>query len=122
MIYAICDRKLLKAETFKEMVMHIRNISFDSSRNKKEFMFNVAKRVENLYDKYIESYHYKEFIFALDKLTIIHIIRCSDCDYFCLNITSDEYFCSLCIKSNFHRKKWDCPFMFNKYTRKLKKA
>jgi ribosomal protein L32 len=118
MIYAIIDRKLLKAANFKEMVRLLNDISFDEVCNKKDYMFNVAERVRKLYKIYIENYKYEGFVRALDKLTIINLLKCSDCDAFFLDNTSDEYYCAKGIIKDFNKNRADCMFMINKLIKK----
>ena len=119
MIYVKVDRKLIVAESYKEMVLKLKNISFDGARYKKEYMFNVAKRVRMLYDLYIEIYKYQGFVKALSKLGIISLIKCSDCDHFCMKIKTDDYYFSKGIKEDFDPDNVECPFLINKLIQKL---
>ena len=119
MIYVKADRKILVAMSWKEMVRQLHAISFDSADNKKDYMFNVAARVKQMYDEYVENYRYEGFVRALSKLGIITLFKCSECDHFCMRIHSDEYYCSKGIKTDFNPRKVDCPFMTNKLILKL---
>ena len=120
MIYVLVERKLLQSTSWKGMVRLLKNISFDKARNKKEYMFNVAERVYKLYEHFIDNYNFEGFVRALDKLNIIHIQRCSDCEHFCINIRVKQYYCFKGIKKNFDPKTVICPFMNNKLIRKLR--
>ena len=122
MIYVKVDRKIITADSYKTMVLKLKNTSFDNARFKKDYMFNVAKRVDKLYNQFIEHYKYQGFVKALAKLGIISLIKCSDCDHFCMNIKTDDYYCS--------KRDWvlggvdpdyaECIFLTNKLIRKIR--
>jgi len=119
MIYVRADRKILAAKTWKEMVRILYVISFDTARNKKEYMFNVARRIKKLYEEYIENYRYEGFVRALSKLGIITVLKCADCDNFCMSAHTCGYYCSIGVRKNFSPSNVECPFMNNKLIRKL---
>jgi len=120
MIYVFVDRKLLQSSSWKRMVRLLRNISFDETKDKKEYMYNVAERVYKLYVRFIDNYNFEGFVRALDKLNIITIQKCCNCDHFCINIHTKQYYCSKGIKKDFDPKTVICPFMINKLIRKLR--
>lgn len=82
MIYVQVEEQVFKAKTPKILVQKLYKSSFDRSINKQKFMFNVQKRIENLYNKHISRKNYTEFLEDLDKLGLIHIFRCMDCDHY----------------------------------------
>jgi hypothetical protein len=119
MIYIRADRKILAAETWKGMVRILHVLSFDTAQNKKEYMFNVARRVQQLYEQYIENYRYEGFVRALSKLGIITVLKCADCDNFCMSANTNSYYCSRGIKKYFRPSNVECSFITNKLIRKL---
>ena len=123
MIYIQIERKLIFGDTWKSIVNQLKNISFDEITNKKEYMFNVSKRVDTLFNKYIEHYNYQGFVKALDKLMILKIFKCSDCDFFCLHPRNDIYYCSKknIFQHTFNPNLVDCNFMTNKQIQKIRR-
>jgi len=84
MIYIQVEEKVFKGKTYKALVKRMWETSFDESINKQNFMFNVKKRIKELYDKRITTEDYQGFIEDLDKLSLIKVIRCQDCqNYVC---------------------------------------
>lgn len=82
MLYVQVEEKIHRAKTFKGLVKKLWLTSFDDAINKAKYMFNVKVRIKELYDKYIRTENYYRFIMDLDKLKLIKIYRCKDCDYY----------------------------------------
>jgi hypothetical protein len=80
MIYIQIEEKIFSGKTFKSLVRQMWDTSFDNSINKQNFMFNVKTRIKELYDKRITTEDYQGFIEDLDKLGLVKIIRCADCE------------------------------------------
>ena len=84
MIYIQVGEKIFKGKTYKALVKRMWETSFDEAINKQNFMFNVEERIKELYNEKVSAEDYQGFIEGLDNLSLIKIIRCKDCENYCI--------------------------------------
>ena len=112
MIYVQEEHHLFRAKTYKGLVGKLLATSFDeTAKDKKGFMFNVKARVKELHDKHVRAGNYKQFILDLDRLGLIRLFRCIDCDH------NTGTKCRKSIKMRPDRIQ--CPLMDNKLIRAM---
>ena len=115
MIYVQVEERMYKAKTFKSLVRKMWAASFDDSITKKLWMFDVKERVKALYDKHITSNNFEQFIRDMDRIGLVKLMRCSDCDNYCETPRK-------CMKGIevFNKNMIQCPHMTNKEIKNLR--
>jgi len=111
MIYVQVEHQLFKAKTYKALVKRLWDTSFDEAINKENFMFDVKRRIDELYNKHISTENYEKFILDLDQLGLIKLFRCSDCENYDEQNSHPHCMAGITI---FNKNLIECPTMINK--------
>ena len=117
MIYVQVEHQLYKGRTFKSLVKSMYETSFDAAITKKHWMFDVKKRIKDLYDQYVDAEDYEGFIRSLDSIGLIRLFKCEDCDHY--NANPRRCFVGV---DMVNPQMCECSQMDNKEIRRIKSA